>query len=269
MTTWLAAALAGCAAATLLAVPAPGRLRLGSVSATPTRGRRPRAVPLVLTGPAALIGLALGGPVLAALVPVGLLAAVRLRLRRRHGTEVVAERAAATQACAVLSAELAAGRTPAEALAAAGDVARGAVRRALRSAASAARLGGDVPAALVAPAEGRPAAGALHSLAACWSVCAQSGAGLAAAVQRIEQGLRAQAAQQRRVDAELAGPRATAALLAVLPGAGLLLAAGVGADPLHVLLETRFGVVCLLLGLALDGLGLLWTDRLVRRVRPP
>jgi tight adherence protein B len=105
----------------------------------------------------------------------------------------------------------------------------------------------------------------LRSLSACWTVCATSGSGLAAAVERLAEGLRAEQAQRRAVDAELAGPRATAGLLAVLPGAGLLMAAGLGADPLHVLLETPLGLVCLVLGLGLDGLGVLWTSRLVAR----
>ena len=77
--------------------------------------------------------------------------------------------------------------------------------------------------------------------------------------------LRAEQAQRRAVQAELAGPRATAGMLAILPLAGLVLAAGLGADPLHVLLETPVGWVCLVAGLGLDGLGLLWTGRLVTR----
>jgi tight adherence protein B len=103
----------------------------------------------------------------------------------------------------------------------------------------------------------------LRALAACWTVCAGSGSGLAAAVERLEEGLRAEQSQRRAVDAELAGPRATAGLLAVLPAGGLLLAAGLGADPLSVLLTTPVGLLCLTAGLALDAVGLWWTGRLV------
>lgn len=272
MTVLLAAALAAAAVGVLLAVPSPGRLRLADVTAATAGGAAgPPALPLRFgaIGLAAVLALALGGPVpavLAMLAGVGLL---RVRATRRRAADATAERAGAMQACRVLSGELAAGRTSAEALAAAAGIACGPVRSALSSGASAARLGADVPAALVAHAERSAVPGVLLSLAACWSVCAQSGGGLSAAVLRLEEGLRAEAAQRRRVEAELAGPRATAALLAVLPAGGLLLAAGVGADPLRVLLETPVGLVCLVVGLGLDGLGLLWTDRLVRRVRPP
>lgn len=272
MTSLLAATLAGAAVGVLLAVPAAGPLRLADVTLTarpPSSGRSGLPLPLGALVLVAVLAAALAGPVAAALALVAGLVLMRVAARRRHDAEAGRERAGALHACGVLAGELAAGRAPAEALGAAAEVASGPVRDALRSGASAARLGGDVPAALVAHAERSAAPGALRSLAACWTVCAQSGGGLSAAALRLEEGLRAEAAQRRRVDAELAGPRATAALLAVLPGGGLLLAAGVGADPLHVLLETRFGLVCLVLGLGLDGLGLLWTDRLVRRVRPP
>ena len=70
---------------------------------------------------------------------------------------------------------------------------------------------------------------------------------------------------RRAVEAELAGPRATAGLLAVLPLGGLLLAAGLGADPVHQLLHTPLGAACAVLGVGLDLLGLAWTARLVRR----
>ena len=272
MTILLAATLAGAAVGVLLAVPGAGPLRLADVTATtrPQAARRPGlALPLGGLVPVAGLVAALAGPVAAVLAVVAGLGLLRVRARRRRDAEAGRERAGALHACGLLAGELATGRTPAEALAASAEVACGPVQGALRAGASAAHLGGDVPGALVAHADRSAVPGVLRSLAACWQVCAQSGGGLSAAVLRLEEGLRGDAAQRRRVDAELAGPRATAALLAVLPGGGMLLAAGVGADPLHVLLETPVGLVCLVLGLGLDGLGLLWTDRLVRRVRPP
>jgi hypothetical protein len=88
---------------------------------------------------------------------------------------------------------------------------------------------------------------------------------LAAAVDRLEEGLRADQVLRQALAAELAGPRATAGLLAVLPAVGLLLAAALGADPLQVLLHTPLGLVCLVAGVGLDALGVVWTTRLVAR----
>ncbi len=257
-----AAALAGAAAAVLVALPQPGSLRFRALSSP--NSRRPARLswsPLLLVVPVALVL----GPVAAGLTALAVVLGDRLGRRRVLAKAAAAERAGAVEACGVLAAELRSGRDPAEALAAAASVAAGPSRTALSSAAAAARLGGDVPGALTSSV-GSAVAPELRALAACWSVCASSGSGLATSVERLEEGLRAEQAQRRAVDAELAGPRATAGLLAVLPAAGLLMAAGLGADPLHVLLGTPLGLVCLVVGLGLDGLGVLWTGRLVRRV---
>jgi tight adherence protein B len=211
--------------------------------------------------------LVLGGAGTRLLVPLLLAAAgaaVVSRLRRTRPLAAARrdERARAVEACAALAGELRAGRAPADALDAAAGLATGPSAVALRTAAGAVRLGGDpAPSLRSAPDSAVPEV--LRALAACWAVCAGSGAGLAAAVERLEEGLRAEQAQRRAVDAELAGPRATAGLLAVLPAGGLLLAAGLGADPLSVLLTTPVGLLSLVVGLALDAAGVWWTGRLV------
>ena len=291
MSILLAATFAGAAAAALVALPGAGRLRFRDL--TPARaaafgqwgelaqlgewGQRPRPAPggthavlgrlgtgRALVAIVAVVAL-LVGPVVAVLAAGALVVAARWRATRLRRREVAAERAAAVEACSALAAELSAGRAPAQALAAAAAVAVGPAREALTAAAAAAGLGGDVGPALTTTAPASAVAPLLRSLAACWTVCAASGSGLAAGVQRLEEGLRAGAGQRRAVDAELAGPRATAGLLALLPAAGLLLASGLGADPLHVLLHTPVGLVCLAGGLLLDGVGLWWTGRMVTR----
>lgn len=259
----LAAALAGVAAGVLVALPQPGALRLRELHAPARRvGVSPvgRSSPLLLVVPAGVVL----GPVAAALTALAVLLAGRWSRGRSAARAAGVERAGATEACGVLASELRSGRDPAEALAAAAGVAAGPSQGALAAAAAAARLGGDVQGAL-ATSCGSAVPHALRALGACWAVCASSGSGLATAVERLEEALRAEQEQRRAVDAELAGPRATAGLLAVLPAVGLLMAAGLGADPLHVLLGTPFGLVCLVLGLGLDGLGVLWTGRLVQR----
>ena len=231
-------------------------------------GRASRAGPLRALVPAgaAAAGLLASGPALA--VVAGLVAAVLdAALRRRvRLLALAAERRGAGEACAVLAGELRAGRPAAAALEAAAAVAVGPFRRRLSAGAASARFGGDTAAALRdgtgGPPTGVPQAAA--GLAACWSVCAGTGSGLAAAVDRLEQGLRSEAEARRAVQSELAGPRATAGLLAVLPLAGIGLAAGLGARPGHVLLGTTAGGVCLVLGVGLDLLGLAWSRRIGR-----
>jgi len=238
-----------------------GARSAGARPASPTR-----AVLLVVG--CALLGVLLG-PVPALLALVAVECGRRTLTARRRAASRAVERRQAVEACSALAAELRAGRSPAAALAVAADVATGPSRSLLRGAAAAAQLGGDVPGALTAPGPTGISTTAvpevLRSLAACWTVCATFGSGLAVAVDRLEEGLRADQDRRRAVAAELAGPRATAAMLALLPGAGLLLAVGLGADPAGVLLETPLGLVCLTVGLGLDGLGLLWTHRLVAR----
>lgn len=300
-----AASLLAAAAVAVLLAPGPGTLRVRAVSAGEDRRpdvgcpppvgpwrreailggtdgvRGQRARPLMGAVAAAGAALALGfGPVAAGLAAAGVAVAARWWRRRELARERERERSRAMQACSALAGELRAGRSAAQSLEVAAGLACGPSRTALLAAAAAAGMGGDVAGALrpalhtggcVAGGQRRDVGAGtavpevLRALAACWSVCASSGSGLAVAVERLEQGLRADQEQRRAVQAELAGPRATAGVLAILPLAGLALAGVLGADPLHVLFETPVGLVCLLIGLGLDGLGVLWTGRMVAR----
>ncbi len=217
--------------------------------------------------PAALgvAGLLLAGPAVAAAATLAGLLVPRLVTARERGRAGRVERDAVVEACAALAAELRAGRTPAEALAVAAALTPGPAGRALRSAAAAAGWGGDVPEALRAGAGDSAVPEVLRALAACWQVCASAGSGLAAAVDSVADGVRARRQQELAVAAALAGPRASAVLLALLPLVGTALAAGLGARPVHVLLHTPLGVGCLVVGAGLDLLGLLWTRTLVAR----
>ena len=244
--TTLAALLAGLAAA--VAVGLPGRLTHTSPMV---------AVPALATGAALLLGLP--AAVAGALVAVASVHGLRRRSAARKDAE---ERAGAVEAVAVLTAELRAGRAPEAALAVAATVSVGAFSRALASAARAAHLGAD-PAQLLRAAPTSATGDALRGLAACLQVCQGSGGSLAKATDTVAAALRAEQELRLEVEAELAGPRATALLLAGLPLAGTLLAAGLGARPLHVLLHTVVGGVCLVLGVLLDLAGLWWTERLV------
>jgi tight adherence protein B len=273
----LPATLVGLAAALLLAPPRvaaarldaalPPRPAVAPVAASRRKERRRAAGSLpwqpLVAAAAGLAGLVTGGVALGLVLAAGSAVAAQAARARAAATAARSERRAAVEACGVLRGELRAGRTPAEALQSAADAATGGFRSRLAAAASATRLGGDVGHALsTGPATSVSDVAA--ALAACWRVCAGAGSGLAAAVERLEEALRADEEARRAVEQELAGPRATAGLLALLPLAGIALAAALGAHPLRVLLETRVGNICLVGGVALDLAGLAWTRLLAR-----
>ncbi|GHH71722.1 hypothetical protein GCM10017673_25630 [Streptosporangium violaceochromogenes] len=175
-------------------------------------------------------------------------------------------RAASIELCQGLAAELAAGRSAGEALARAVAASDFPDPVSLRPLLAAARDGGDIPAALLAVAPERGGE-AFRRLAACWRVGMTAGAGLSLLVDRVAGSLREAEAHRQDVASQLAGPRATARLLVGLPLLGLLMAAGLGMNPLAFLLGSPAGLLCLIIGLALDGCGLWWTHRLVTRAQ--
>ena len=182
-------------------------------------------------------------------------AAAERRAREGRGDAVIA-------LCGALAGEVRAGRQPGEALlTAARD--SGGLGELQAAVLAAARFGGDVPDAL-AQAARQPGAEGLRGLAACWRVAVDQGAGLAAGLDRLEAALRAERDQRADLRAQLAGARATAVLLAGLPVVGLSLGAALGADPLHILLHTPSGLVCLAAGVVLEGLGLWWALWIMR-----
>ncbi len=131
--------------------------------------------------------------------------------------------------------------------------------RATRSAA----LGGDVAQALRADAADVPV---LRSVAAAWAIAGQTGAGLAGVLDSIADGHRRSAAVRSSLRVELAGPRATARLMSLLPLLGLGLAFLLGADPLNWLLTSPIGWVCLLAAVLLNLTGYWWITRIVRAI---
>ncbi len=261
MNALLPAVLAGCGAAVVVGLPVPRRRVLASppAAAGRPRGRLSGLLPLVV-GLAALLPL---GPVGAAVAVVLTSVARRALVARAATTARAAERAGAAEALAVLAAELRAGRTPEDALDRASCVAVGPARTGFASAAAASRVGGFPHEVLATTAHDSAVGDMLRGLSACWRVCQGTGSSLAAAVDRLEEAMHEEAVRRDLLQSELAGPRATATLLAALPGVGLLMAAGLGAHPLHVLLHTPVGAACLAVGIGLDLVGMWWTGRIV------
>ena len=100
-------------------------------------------------------------------------------------------------------------------------------------------------------------------------VAEATGAPLADLVERLELDLRSQEQARQRAAAHAAGTRATAALLAVLPLAGIGVGYLMGADPLRVLLRTPLGAGCAIVAVGLQLAGLAWTVRLSRGPADP
>ncbi|MBT2524977.1 type II secretion system F family protein [Streptomyces sp. ISL-99] len=231
--------------------------------ATPVRRRLRREW---LCVPVAVLVAVLGEsvlPLLAGVVAVPLVgrrlrAGELRRERKRRADDVIA-------LCGAVAGELRAGRQPGQALFAAAS-GTGGLGAAEADVMAAARFGGDVPDALRRAAR-EPGADGLVGMAACWRVAVDGGAGLAAGLDRLESALRAERDQRENLRAQLAGAWATVALLALLPVAGLLIGGALGARPLRVLLHTPAGLGCLLVGGLLEGAGLFWARRIVRRGR--
>lgn len=173
--------------------------------------------------------------------------------------DVAARRASVVELCDGIAVELAAGRPPGAALVGAAEALTGLPR--LGSVVDTARSGDDVAAALERAAE-TPGCEGLRLLAGCWRIGVERGGMLAAVVEGLAEALRDEQTHREEVALQLAGPRATARLLAGLPLLGLLMAVVLGARPFAFLFGTLPGGLCLGLGAGLDVLGLWWTRRL-------
>lgn len=211
-----------------------------------------------------------------ALGPAGAVCAIGVAglVRRRRAARRIADRG--TRACAELADalaritdELRTGAHPAAALAGLG--ADGPLARELLSpAATAARIGEPVPDALRRTAAGDRAGvtGDLERVAAAWELADRHGAPLADLLGGVLDDVRWRLAHGARVRAQLAGPRATASVLTALPLAGIGLGQLMGIAPLTVLRTGLLGPGLLLLGVALTGAGVWWTDHILRTAVP-
>jgi tight adherence protein B len=198
-----------------------------------------------------------------------LVSALRSRWEDRQRRELL--RAATREACDVLVSELHAGQSATRALEQAATV-----LPALAPVAAVSRMGGDTSAALRAAADtGGPvglAGGAqmaaidgprfLARLAAAWAVAEMSGAGLTVVLRRVAWSLRVEEEVRREVANQLAGPRASARILAALPLMGWALGSAAGFDPLGFLLGSPAGWACATAAVALSVTGLVWVERL-------
>jgi tight adherence protein B len=195
--------------------------------------RRPRLAAVALAGGLGAAAGALAGPVGGGAATVYTLIAAGYAIRRRQDRIRDRARCGALDALVGLSADLRAGLAP--------DRARAAIQP----------LVDGVPTVR-------------DRIAAAWRVADATGAPLADLLERLEVDLRGLERVRLTAAAHAAGTRATAALLAVLPCAGIAVGYGMGANPLHVLLHTPVGAGCVAAAVLLQLVGLAWAGRLAR-----
>lgn len=203
----------------------------------------------------ALVGLGASHLFLVVAAVVGGGTAARVVAGSRARTAARARRRAAVEGLSLVAAELRSGALAEPALRAAADEVD-----LLAGAARAASHGADVVTALRAIGD-QPGAEVLGELASAWWLADRAGAPLAGVLTRLADRARDDLDLAAEVDAELAPARATARLMAVLPVFGLALGSGMGGDPVHVLLATPVGGICLVLGVAFASAGVLWVEQ--------
>ncbi|SCX39473.1 tight adherence protein B [Klenkia marina] len=223
-----------------------------------SRGQRAPLVPGAAVPVAAgAVAAVLSTPVVAVLAVVVAGVGVRSWRARSRARDALAQVGALAEALGVLAAELRAGRTLPDAT---GSAVAGCPHPA-----AAASLGPALAGGSVADGLPEPARAALGRVVAAASVSARTGCSLAAVVTAAEDDLRAGLRTRAELGAALSGPRASATVLAGLPVLGLLMGAGIGADPWRVLTTTPAGAVLLVVGVGLEVAGLVWSGRLAER----
>ncbi|MDY6808847.1 MAG: type II secretion system protein F [Actinomycetota bacterium] len=244
--------------------------RLGNLrGAKARRASMPARVVAVVALPVGLaVGAGVAAALSAALVAAGLLwqwhRTRRVRRRDQETTDLLL-------ALSVMIAELSVGAPPAHACAAAARELHsshgpsGAVAGGLTAMSGRAELGGDV---LDRAPAGQPDLGddaSWRRIAVAWQMADRHGLPMIELLESVRSDLLERRQFAARTHAGLAGPRATAAVLAGLPVIGVLLGQLMGAEPLTVLLGSDLGGILLVVGTAMAMAGWMWAQRITDR----
>jgi tight adherence protein B len=256
----------GCLVLALLSVPAPAaRRRFGRLFEESAEVRKFRRSSWfrVVVGAGVVAALAVGiGPLVAAVMVAG---TVAIRVRRAKGDRRRnVECAYLLDALEAVIGELRVGAHPSAAADVAARESRGEAARAFAVSAARSRLGGSGAQGLRHPDS--IVETELSRIADAWQVAENHGLALAELLSAARADLLGRTRFRGRTTAALAGPRATAGVLACLPLLGIGLGQLMGAAPLYVLLSPGAGTVLLPLGAGLACSGLLWTDAITRKV---
>jgi tight adherence protein B len=233
-----------------------GEERLGTSHRV--NARLPRQFALMGAGVLLLSGLAFE-PVCTIAVALLLCTSWRQRRERRRAVALVSEAQSIAEALRIMAAELRAGAHPGAAAEAAAADMPPATAAALRSVAASAGQGVDT-------AKDTPAA--LGRLATAWALVGQHGLPMAEVLDAVRRDIDAAARFANRTRAGMAGPRASASILVLLPFLGIALGEAMGASPIRILATTSPGHVLLLAGCGLICAGMAWSARLTRQAVP-
>jgi tight adherence protein B len=110
-----------------------------------------------------------------------------------------------------------------------------------------------------------PAAWTASRLRSGWLLTRRHGLAFTPLIDALVQELAERVQADAERSGQVAGPRMSGFVMALLPLLGLALGAGMGADPVQVLLRSTVGNILLLVGIGLTCAGLLWSARIVRR----
>lgn len=256
---WLCLALAA------LVGPRPrGHFRFWAIAGAGTpipSARDARRAVLPVAVACVVVAALVGSPAVLVAAGIGGAAVVWMARRAAGERETAAREAAVLRATAAVIAELSVGSTPSAACATAAaeiriDDPTSAVGADLAALAARVQLGGEVAAA---------SSGAAAVIAQSWAVAARFGLPLAELLVSRRADLVERQRFAARTKAGLAGPRATARVLAVLPAFGIVMGQAIGADPIGVLLAPGAGGVLLVAGTALATVGVAWSERIIER----
>ncbi|WP_433267509.1 type II secretion system F family protein [Actinosynnema sp. CS-041913] len=245
-------------AAALLALPPSVVKRLKALQGRQRRRlhlRRPHQLTVILLGAALGLTFGVGGSIAGALTAMTVWHARRDRRKER---DHLAATTAITEGLSAFVAELRAGAHPAQAAVSAAQDAEPPATEVLQTIAATSARGGNVETAL-AHTDAR-------HLARAWRLSSEHGVPLAEVLEEVRQDLRQRTRFAHQFHARMAGPRASAAVLAALPVFGVLLGELTGSGPLDVLTSTAVGQVLLVVGAVLICAGLRWSAHLTRRV---
>jgi tight adherence protein B len=202
------------------------------------------------------------GAVLASAALLVTVTAARLVVQYRRRRSALRARAGVAQACTVLASYLRVGQVPSAALAiAAADC------EVLREGHRAHAVGGDVVAVWRQQAQPAGHKGLLE-LARAWQVSVETGAPMSSTLDQVAASLSADQSLMGVVNSELAAARATSKVMAALPPCGIGIGYLLGGDPARWLLAGPAGWACLVSGVLLACLGVLWIEALARRASP-